>query len=372
MTQALLVLNTGSSSVKFRVFALAPGLALLAGGKIEDIGSGASIKANVAGGQATLGALPEVKDHDQAVSLMLDWLDSHNSGWQLVACAHRIVHGGDRYQQATALDEAALDYLAGLTPLAPLHQPHNLAGVALVAARRPGLRHYGCFDTAFHARHQPLFNRYALPDRLFERGIRRYGFHGLSYDWLAHCLRQEYPALAQGKVVAAHLGNGASLCAMAGGASVDTTMGMTALEGLPMGTRCGNLDAGAVFFMVKDLGMALAEAERLLYEESGLKGLSGISNDVKVLLASAEPRARFALDFFALKVAQQVAAMAVSLGGLDALLFTGGIGENAAPIRRQILSHLAFLPPFAHLVIAANEEAAMATEILEGFAKELL
>ncbi|MED5525151.1 MAG: acetate/propionate family kinase [Pseudomonadota bacterium] len=372
MSAALLVLNTGSSSVKFRLFALDEALTLLAGGKVEDIGTGASFKAGLAGAAPQAVALEGADNHDSAMEAVLNWLDAQPQDWQLLAAAHRIVHGGERFTAPVALDQEAMDYLQSLSSLAPLHQPHNLAGVRALARRRPGIRQYGCFDTAFHARHGALFNRYALPDSLFERGIRRYGFHGLSYDWIAHQLRHHHPKLAQGKVVAAHLGNGASLCAMKQLASIDTTMGMTALEGLPMGTRCGNIDAGAVVYMVKGLGMPIEDIEYQLYEESGLKGLSGLSNDVKTLLASSDPKARFALNFFALKVAQQIAAMAVSLGGLDAVVFTGGIGENAAPLRKQILAHLAFLPPFGHLVIAANEEGCMALEIQEHFAKELL
>ncbi|WKE66642.1 acetate/propionate family kinase [Gallaecimonas kandeliae] len=366
MTQALLVLNTGSSSLKFRLFALAPGLPLLAGGKVEDIGLDARFKAD--DGQEAAQLQPvAAPDHQAALQVALEWLEQRQNGWTLVAAAHRIVHGGDRFAGPTRLDQEALDYLHGLCHLAPLHQAHNLAGVATLAARRPDLVQYGCFDTAFHARHQPLFQRYALPLWLHQKGVRRYGFHGLSFDWIAHCLKQDHPQLADARVVAAHLGNGASLCAINQGQSVDTTMGLTALSGLPMGTRCGDLDPGAVLYMQRELGMSLAETEHLLYQESGLKGLSGLTNDVKTLLRDHSDAARFALDYFALKVAQQVAAMAVSIGGLDALVFTGGIGENARPVRKAILARLAFLGPFPSLVIPANEERCMAMEIQESF-----
>ncbi|WP_115719337.1 acetate/propionate family kinase [Gallaecimonas mangrovi] len=372
MTPALLTINTGSSSIKFRLFALTDNLPLLAGGKVEDIGTGARFKASLGSAPQQPVPLAGADNHDSAMEAVLNWLDAQPPSWHWVAAAHRIVHGGDRYTDPVELTAAAMDYLAGLCPLAPLHQPHNLAGVKALAARRADIRQFGCFDTAFHARHQPLFNRYALPQSLFQKGIRRYGFHGLSYDWIAHHLRSEHPQLASGRVVAAHLGNGASLCAMKDLQSVDTTMGMTALEGLPMGTRCGNIDAGAVIYMVKGLDMPLDDVEYQLYEESGLKGLSGLSNDVKTLLESSKPEAQFALDYFAFKTAQQIAAMAVSIGGLDTLVFTGGIGENAAPVRCKIMSHLAHLPPFTQLVIAANEEGCMAMEIQEHFAKELL
>ncbi|MBL8645179.1 MAG: acetate kinase, partial [Rhodospirillaceae bacterium] len=207
-----------------------------------------------------------------------------------------------------------------------------------------------------------LFTRYAIPERLHAQGVRRYGFHGLSYAWLAGVLKREHPHLHAGRVVAAHLGNGASLCALHQGRSIDTTMGMTALDGLPMGTRVGAIDAGAIIYMLRDLGLGLDELENALYNESGLKGLSGLTNDVEVLLNSPDPRAAFALDYFALKVAQYAAAMAASLGGIDALVFTGGIGEHAVPVRKAVIKRLRFLGDFETLVIPANEERQMAEE----------
>lgn len=373
MMQALLTLNTGSSSIKFRLFGLAEDLPFLLGGKVTDIGGNPVFQVHEEEhSKDTTEALPLGTTQHSAMDFILHWLESHNTSWKLAAAAHRIVHGGTRYTHAARLTPETRSYLASLNPLAPLHQPHNLAAVDALAKLHPNLPQYGCFDTAFHMRHDPLFSTYALPLSLREQGVRRYGFHGLSYQWIARCLALDFPHLAQGKVVAAHLGNGSSLCALKDSKSIDTTMGMTALDGLPMGTRCGSIDAGAVFYMQRDLGIALPQLEQLLYEESGLKGLSGISNDVKTLLENSSESARFTLDFYALKAAQCIVSMAVSLGGLEALIFTGGIGEHAAPVREEILKHLAFLPAFEAHVIAANEERGMALEVYETFGKELI
>lgn len=365
----LLALNTGSSSVKFRLFGLESDLPLLAGGKISDIGGKPAFNVFSEGCPPENYALSDGLPHEEALDLILKWLDEQR--FTIKAAAHRIVHGGEQYAKPVKLDQGALEYLRGLEPLAPLHQPHNLAGVNILKNRQPDLPQYGCFDTAFHARHDPLFHEFALPQSIRDKGIKRYGFHGLSYDWIAHCLRADYPHLAEGKVVAAHLGNGASLCAMRDCKSIDTTMGMTALDGLPMGTRCGALDAGAVLYMIRALGFSPQETESILYNESGLMGLSGLSNDVKTLSQSRDKKAAFALEYFAMKAAQYIAAMATSLGGMDALIFTGGIGENAESIRAMILERLSFLPPFEHHIIPANEERAMAIEIWEGFKEEL-
>ena len=365
----LLIFNTGSSSVKFRLFGMERSLPLLAGGKVSDIGGAPSFSVYREGESPEEQALKKETSHEEAIDLILQWLSGHD--FTITAAAHRIVHGGERFTAPAYLDEGAMGFLRSLEPLAPLHQPHNLAAVDILRARQPGLPQYGCFDTAFHARHDPLFHEFALPQNIRKQGVKRYGFHGLSYDWIVHCLKKDYPHLAQGRVVAAHLGNGASLCAIQGGRSVDTTMGMTALDGLPMGTRCGAIDAGAVIFMMRDLGLSLQDIEKVLYEESGLKGLSGLSNDVKTLLASNDEKASFALDYFALKTAQYIAAMAVSIGGMDALIFTGGIGENAAPVREKILQHLTFLQGFETHVIPANEERSMAIEIREHFKEDL-
>lgn len=366
----LLTLNTGSSSVKFRLFGLEKTLPLLAGGKVSDIGGHPVFDVRKEGKKLESYTLSEDVSHEEAIDLILKWLDDQR--FTLKAAAHRIVHGGEQYAAPVKLDEGAMKYLRSLEPLAPLHQPHNLAAVDILQSRQPGLPQMGCFDTAFHARHGRLFHEFALPQSIRDQGVKRYGFHGLSYDWIAHCLKTDYPHLVEGKVVVAHLGNGASLCAMQNGRSIDTTMGMTALDGLPMGTRCGALDAGAVLYIIRTLGLLPDETENILYNESGLKGLSGLTNDVKVLSESTDKKAVFALDYFAMKAAQFIATMAVSLGGMDALVFTGGIGEYSEKIRTMILRHLSFLPPFEHHIIPANEERAMASEIWDNFRKELI
>lgn len=368
MTDALLVLNAGSSSLKFRLFGLAPDLPVIAGGKVSDIG-GRPVFQAAAIGEAPR-ALPPHTDAGKALAFVLDWLKQVAGQARLRACAHRIVHGGPDFLHATELDRAAVDDLRRFNSLAPQHQVHNLAAIEALWAQDPRLRQFGCFDTAFHAHIDPLHHQFALPKSLRDKGVRRYGFHGLSYAWIAHRLACDHPALAKGRVVAAHLGNGASLCALKAGRSIDTTMGLTALDGLPMGTRCGALDPGAVLYMQQGLGLSPEDISDVLYNQSGLLGLSGVSNDVKTLLESPLPAAALALDYFALKTAQQIAAMTVSLGGLDSLVFTGGIGENAAPVREKILHHLAFLPPFKTHIIAANEERQMALEIMTAFYQE--
>lgn len=359
--KAILTLNTGSSSLKFTVFGLSADLPFLVGGIVKDIGGKPTFSGQLQEGvKAFTEELPQAYSHEDAAEHVLRWIGGLDKSWTIDAAAHRIVHGGRRYSAPALIDAEAMAYLHSICPLAPLHQPHNLAGIEILEKHLPHLPQYGCFDTAFHTTHDALCASYALPASVRDKGVQRYGFHGLSYEWLASQLKQEAPALYAGRVVAAHLGNGSSLCALKEGKSVDSTMGMTALEGLPMGTRCGNIDAGAVFFMQRTLGLSVDACERVLYNDSGLKGLSGISNDVKTLLDSTDPRAAFALDYYALKVAQQITSMAVSMGGIDAVVFTGGIGENAAPVREKILAHLSFLPPFEVRIIAANEERNMA------------
>ncbi|WP_313352199.1 acetate/propionate family kinase, partial [Paracoccus sp. (in: a-proteobacteria)] len=359
---AILTLNAGSSSLKFRVFAR-KGLALLARGAVSRIGADAELAARLSGAPETRSPIAAGSDHGAAMQAVLDFIDANDDGWRIEAVAHRIVHGGTRYTRSTPVTPQVLADLRELIPLAPLHQPHGLA--AITAARRlvgDDVPNLACFDTAFHAGRDALFTHFALPEPMFEQGIRRYGFHGLSYQWLAQVLARDHPDLHQGRVVAAHLGNGASLCAMHEGRSIDTTMGMTAVDGIPMGTRSGAVDPGAILLMQRSFGMTPEEIEDLIYNRSGLMGMSGKSNDVAALLADGSRQSRFALDFFALKCAQAAAAMAVSLGGIDAMIFTGGIGENAAPVRDAILRHMAPLGDFATLVIPANEERMMAME----------
>jgi len=363
MTGAILTLNAGSSSLKFRVFRRAD-LTLLARGAVTRIGGDAELKASLADGEETSEALPQGSDHGTALEALLAFVGRHDDGWTVEAVAHRIVHGGTKYLRATLVSPQVLADLEALVPLAPLHQPHNLAAIA--ASRRfigdaPDI---ACFDTAFHAGRDPLFTHFALPNEFFDKGVRRYGFHGLSYQWLAHVLETEHPRIFGGRVIAAHLGNGASLCAMREGRSIDTTMSMTAVDGVPMGTRSGAVDPGAILLLKRTYGMELEDIEDLIYNRSGLLGLSGKSNDVAALLADGTEQSRFALDFFAMRCAQAAASLAVALGGVDAMVFTGGIGENAGPVREAIVRHLAPLGAFETLVIPANEERMMAMEAI--------
>lgn len=359
MIDVLLVLNVGSSSIKFQVFARGD-LAVLLAGQVAGIGGTARLTARRTGDAQEMREALGPAGHEDAMAAVVTLIDRHDDGWRLAATVHRVVHGGADFREPVVVTPAILARLQALSPLAPLHQPHNLGGVAAAARLGGDAPAIACFDTAFHATLPPLCQVMALPAHLRERGLRRYGFHGLSYEWIALELARTRPDLAAGRVVVAHLGNGASLCAMHGGASVDTTMGLTALDGVPMGTRCGSLDPGAVTYLFRELGLDAAAVEDLLYESSGLLGLSGISHDVRALQASDDPRAAFALDHFALKVAQQVAAMAASMAGIDALVFTAGIGENAGGVRAAILARLGFLGSFETLVMAANEERMMA------------
>lgn len=361
MIDTLLVLNAGSSSLKFQVIALSD-LAALAGGQVSRIGGAATFNASLADGGGESRDLTTGADHVAALSAVLDFVGRHDDGWRLAAVVHRVVHGGTRFAAPVIVTPAIMEELAALAPLAPLHQPHNLAAIMAAERLLAGIPNIACFDTAFHAGHDALFNTFALSAAMRQKGIRRYGFHGISYQWIARVLAEEHPDLAAGRAVVAHLGNGASLCAVRGGRGIDTTMGMTALDGVPMGTRSGAIDAGAVIYMLRDLGMTPDEVEAELYTRSGLLGLSGLTNDVRTLLESSDPRARFALDYFALRVAQHAAMMATSMEGIDALVFTGGIGEHAGPVRDAIVARLGLLRPFEVLVIPTNEERMMAIE----------
>lgn len=362
---SILVINTGSSSVKFQVFSRYPSLELLVHGKVSDLGSSPLFTATdetqeLKENQAKNIEIPADYTHEKALHFILNWIEAQNQSWQIDTVAHRIVHGGIRFTSSVLITPEVMTYLRGLCPSAPLHQPNNLIAIDIFSALKPDLMQVACFDTAFHAHHDPLFTEYALPQIIRDKGIRRYGFHGLSYEWIAYSLRQNEPELAKGRVIAAHLGNGASLCVMHNGISIDTTMGMTALDGLPMGTRCGMLDPGAVIYMIRELKLSSNDAESILYHQSGLLGLSDWTHDVRLLQGSNESKARFALDYFCMRTAQLAGMMAVALGGIDGLVFTGGIGENSNFIRDKILHHLDFLRPFEVRVIKANEEHMMA------------
>ena len=358
MTDVLLVLNTGSSSLKFEVFVYET-LDRLAKGKVTGIGTEARLRATIFQGGAQTECTLAAKDHQTAMNAVIELIDRYDDAWTLVATVHRIVHGGAEFIAPVFITPEVLKRLEAYEPLAPLHQCYNLAGIT-ASDRLADAPDIACFDTAFHAGHDPLFRSFAVDAALSAKGVRRYGFHGISYEWISRVLARDHPDLARGRVVVGHLGNGASLCALKQGKSIETTMGMTTLDGLPMGSRTGAIDPGAITYMLRDLGMSVDQVEQELYERSGLLGLSGLSNDVKTLLESPDPRAAFALDYYALKVAQFAAMMAVSMGGMDAFVFTGGVGENAGPVRDAILARLDFLQPFQTLVIPANEERMLA------------
>lgn len=345
--RAVLVLNAGSSSLKFEVFDLVgSGLQCHIRGQIDGIGHHVHFKVKDACGAP----LPDSAFQSSAISgpqaaamWLLDWLDSHLADRHLVAVGHRVVHGGTVFSEPIRLDAAVLAQLDALVPLAPLHQPHNLAPIRTLLAERPQLPQVACFDTAFHRTQPPEAETFALPWRFHEDGVLRYGFHGLSYEYIARALQSHGPALAQSRTVVAHLGNGVSMCALQGGKSVATTMGFSALDGCPMGTRCGSVDAGVVLHLARAYGLSLDAIESLLYRESGLLGLSGVSSDMRVLLQSSEVGARRAIDYFVYRLAREVASLAAALGGLDALVFTAGMGENSPEIRAAVCARLAWM-----------------------------
>lgn len=345
MSRAVISLNSGSSSIKFALYDLDPaGMPRLAGGgKIDGIGTAPRLRAHRADG-ALLAERewPAHCDHRQLLSALFAWGTGLLGERQVIGIGHRVVHGGPAFHAPRIVDAALLTQLEALNPLAPLHQPHNLSAIRSIAELCPDLVQVACFDTAFHHAMPAVATRFAIPRAFHDRGIRRYGFHGLSYEYVAQRLRAIDPALASGRVIAAHLGNGASLCAMDNGRSVDTTMGFTALDGLVMGTRCGTIDAGAVLHLQTRLGMGAVEVEDMLYFRSGLLGVSGVSSDMRALSASTAPAAEEAIELFAWRAAREAGGLMASLGGLDGLVFTAGIGENAANIRARICDRLAW------------------------------
>ena len=345
MPDAILTLNAGSSSIKFALFAGDASQPFVRG-QIERLGDAPHFIARDGSG-TVIGerhwTAPSQGTHAAALAVLLPWIESHMGAARLAAAGHRVVHGGRDLAAPTPVSPDVLTALDALVPLAPLHQPHNLHAIRALSDLRPGLPQIACFDTAFHRSQSATVRRYALPRALSDAGIERYGFHGLSYEYIAHALRGIDPALAGGRVVAAHLGNGASLCALLAGRSADTTMGFTALDGLPMGTRCGALDPGVILYLQQVLGMAPDQIADLLYHRSGLLGVSGISSDMRALLASSAPHAAEAVDLFCFRIARETAAMATAMGGLDGIVFTAGIGEHAPAIRARVCAQLAWL-----------------------------
>jgi acetate kinase len=359
VADAVLTINAGSSSLKFSVYRVAEGdrPELAAKGQIEGIGTSPRFVAEDAAGQGLVDRRwpdDRTSGHAEFFRVLGGWLREHFSDIALLGVGHRVVHGGVDYAAPVRVDPAVLEKLTALCPLAPLHQPHNLAGIRVVAALRPDLPQVACFDTAFHRAHPEVADWFALPRRFYDQGIRRYGFHGLSYEYIAQALPEVAPAIADGRVVVAHLGSGASMCAMQAGRSIDSTMGFTALDGLPMGTRCGALDPGVVLHLIRAYGMDADAIERLLYHDCGLKGVSGISNDMRDLLASAEPRAAQAIELFVYRIAHELGALTAALSGLDGLVFTAGIGERSAEIRARVCARAGWLG--IELDQAANRE----------------
>jgi acetate kinase len=348
MNDAIIVLNAGSSSLKFSIYTNAEQkLSLWARGQIEGLGSAPRFKAIDGRGQKLVDeSLLESGarfGHAEAYAHLAQWLRRKSEGSLLpVAVGHRVGHGGLDFVDSVLIDTDILGRLETLIPLVPLHQPHNLAAIKAVAQLRPDLPQVACFDTAFHRGRPKVTEQFGLPDEMFQQGVRRWGFHGLSYESISAQLKQIAPSLWEGRTIVAHLGSGASLCAMRHGRSVDTTMSFSALDGLPMGTRCGALDPGVVLFFLHRQ-MSPAQIEELLYKKSGLLGISGISNDVRELLQSDNPRASEAIDYFVHRVVREIGALAAVLGGFDGLVFTAGIGENAPEIRSGICRQLAWL-----------------------------
>jgi acetate kinase len=342
-----LVINAGSSSIKFAVYASGATSERKLRGSIDGLGTQPHFTASDAAGKPytenPLADATPALTHEQALERLFAWIDAQCKDLRIVAAGHRVVHGADQFAAPVLVNDAILAQLDKLVPLARLHQPHNLAAIRALARLRPGLPQVACFDTAFHCTQPALARMYALPHDLTEAGIKRYGFHGLSYQYIADMLPDHLGAQTDGRVIVAHLGAGASLCAMLARASMATTMGFSVLDGLVMGTRSGALDPGVVLYLMRERGMTVEAVEDLLYLRSGLLGVSGVSSDMRALLASPDPRARVAIELFAYRTAREIGSLAAALGGLDALIFTGGIGENAAPVRELVCKHCAWL-----------------------------
>ncbi len=344
---AILVVNAGSSSVKFQIYGIETSTEplRLIKGQIDGVGSRPRLRAETHDGSPLIDKSyepREIADVPAAISVAGDWLRATQSV-TLIAVGHRVVHGGPHYDRPVVVDRDVLARLEQYVSLAPLHQPNNLAPIHSLLMRRPELVQVACFDTAFHRSHSAVVDHYAIPERFYAEGVRRYGFHGLSYEYIANCLRDIAPDVAKGRVIVAHLGSGASMCALLAGRSIESTMGFTALDGLPMGTRSGQIDPGVLLYLMTAKGMSPSAVEDLLYRDSGLKGLSGISNDMRELEKSDNPDAAMAIDYFVYRIGLNAGMLAAALGGLDAYVFTAGIGENSANIRARVAEKLEWL-----------------------------
>ena len=339
MNEPILVINAGSSSIKFAIFETRADRAASAmvQGQVERIGQSAHLTASDLDGSTLVDKPVAGKDHADALAAIERWFATYiGSEGGFDGVGHRVVHGGAAYSDAVRIDDHVLANLEELIPLAPLHQPHNIAAIRAIAAHAPHVPQVACFDTAFHSTQQNVAREYGLPQHLTAKGVRRYGFHGLSYEYIVSVLPNVAPDCADGRVVIAHLGNGASMCAVARGRSVATTMGFTAVEGLLMGTRCGSLDPGVILYLLQHEGMDAGAVERLIYQQSGLLGVSGLSADMRDLLGSDVPSAKRAVDLFVYRIGRELGSLVAALGGIDALIFTAGIGEHSPEIRKRV------------------------------------
>ena len=348
MDSVILTLNAGSSSLKFAAFAHVEGGGLnpLASGEIEGIGAAPKGEVTPASGEKSalrFGASAHRVDHEAAMSAILEWLKDAGYDSSVAAVGHRIVHGGPDYFEPVLIDDATLAKLRALIPLAPLHQPHNIAGVEAAMRAFPSTPQVACFDTAFHRAHPFVHDAYALPRSYYDEGVRRYGFHGLSYEFITKTLRAIAPEVARKAVIIAHLGNGASMCAVHDGRAVATTMGFTALDGLAMGTRCGEIDPGVALYLMAERKMSVDAISDLLWKNSGLKGMSGISQDMRELEASSEPAAREAIAYFVSRIRRELGALAATVNGADAVVFTAGIGEHSWKVREAALKEMEWM-----------------------------
>lgn len=363
---SILVFNAGSSSIKFSIFekkALSDHLTQCVKGHVAQQGKVVEMQVkNSEGYPLVQSGTPTDTgdfDHDWAIAQLLDWFDQQAGQWNFEAVGHRVVHGGQRYCEPVKITDAVLQGLDELVGLAPLHQPHNLKVIRLLRARWPGVVQVACFDTAFHHTQPEVAQAIALPRKITQAGVRRYGFHGLSYEYIATQLQRVLGDKSMGKVIVAHLGNGASLCGLLNGKSVASSMGFSALDGLVMGTRCGSIDPGVVLYMQQELNMTADEVSDMLYQDSGLLGVSGISGDMQVLLASKEPSAAQAIDLFVYRIVCETGALAGAMGGVDALVFTAGIGENAAPIRERVCESFSWLGAKLEVAVIPTDEEQM-------------
>jgi len=348
MNDYALIVNAGSSSLKFCVFHRPEDheWQLASRGQIEGIGTAPALKVKDGDGKQLANDkldASEVSDARAAIDALAAWLRAKYPDARVLGVGHRVVHGGPHFSAPTIVNQQVLEELRGLIPLAPLHQPYNLAAIEAIFERMPDVPQVACFDTSFHRGHSAVAELVPLPREICQAGVQRYGFHGISYEYIASALTQVAPDIAPGRVVVAHLGSGASLCALKNGKSVDSTMGFTAVEGLCMGTRPGSIDPGVVLYLFQQLGLSVKEVETILYKKSGLLAISEISNDMRDLLGRTEPEARLAVDYFVYRAAKEIGALTAALGGLDALVFTAGIGENSPEIRQRICAASAWL-----------------------------